>query len=288
MGRKNRDDCIYTPDVLVFREDNYECTNLDEKEWFHVDVITCAAPDQRYDPGPGAFQPTREELLEVFENVLKNYLYYFHTVEFAVYSLNEKDVNFKAFSELNGIKVLQTDKSNAPEVWQIPEAFKRINYQLIQKTIDTILKESAIYLEDCVDGAKWISDDYLRPELAKRAGAFQGGLRGLVSYKRYKYAQKYVQSETKGIRYRYVAAAIIMIGNAFGALSDSSAEVHDIRKVYQQYLSIHLSQTIPSGNDCFLDNDIKWEQVIKLLQESFQSTGSPEARTMLRVLKALE
>ena len=99
----------------------------------------------------------------------------------------------------------------------------------------------------------------------KRAEAFQGGLRGLVSYKRYKYAQIYVQSETKGIRYRYVAAAIIMIRNAFGALSDSSAEVHDIRKVYQQYLSIHLSQTIPSGNDYFLDNDIKWEQVIKLL-----------------------
>ena len=67
MGRENRDDCIYTPDVTVFRRDTFDCEMMDEEEWYTVDVITCAAPDLRYDVTGKRFDPTDDELLEIFE-----------------------------------------------------------------------------------------------------------------------------------------------------------------------------------------------------------------------------
>ena len=39
------DDCIYTPDVTVIKEDRYGCKMLREKDWYSVDVISCAAPE---------------------------------------------------------------------------------------------------------------------------------------------------------------------------------------------------------------------------------------------------
>lgn len=41
------DDCIYTPDVLVFKEDSQAPQLLDEEDWMQVNVITCAAPNLR-------------------------------------------------------------------------------------------------------------------------------------------------------------------------------------------------------------------------------------------------
>lgn len=44
------DDCIYTPDVVVFKTDTRRPRLLDESEWYMTDVITCAAPNLRRDP----------------------------------------------------------------------------------------------------------------------------------------------------------------------------------------------------------------------------------------------
>lgn len=41
------DACIYTPGVLVVKEDGVQPTPLPRDQWFEVDVITCAAPNLR-------------------------------------------------------------------------------------------------------------------------------------------------------------------------------------------------------------------------------------------------
>lgn len=144
MGRRNRDDCIYTPKVTVFRKDDFECDLLPEEQWFQVDVITCAAPDQRFDAAGKSYRPSFEELehafvqriemiiriaayhqidvlilgafgcgafgnspyivAKAFERVVTKYAYYFECVEFAVYSMTREDDNYKAFLEINGIQ----------------------------------------------------------------------------------------------------------------------------------------------------------------------------------------
>lgn len=137
MGRKNNDDCIFTPGVVVFREDTFDCDILPEESWYSVDVITCAAPDQRYDETSAAYHPTDEELFETFkkriiqifdvaadneeevlilgafgcgafanpphivakafESVIEMYGGWFDTIEFAVYVPSRDSKNFKAF-----------------------------------------------------------------------------------------------------------------------------------------------------------------------------------------------
>lgn len=44
------DDCIFTPDVKVFKSDISFPERLPEAEWWDVDVITCAAPNLRNIP----------------------------------------------------------------------------------------------------------------------------------------------------------------------------------------------------------------------------------------------
>ncbi len=41
------DDCIYTPRVVVFKDDTEQCERLPEEQRWRTDVITCAAPDLR-------------------------------------------------------------------------------------------------------------------------------------------------------------------------------------------------------------------------------------------------
>ncbi len=43
------DDCIYTPDVIVFKSDTHEPELLPQDKWWKVNVITCAAPNLRPD-----------------------------------------------------------------------------------------------------------------------------------------------------------------------------------------------------------------------------------------------
>lgn len=44
------DDCIYTPGVSVFKTDSFTPLTMPEREWYTVDVITCAAPNLRPRP----------------------------------------------------------------------------------------------------------------------------------------------------------------------------------------------------------------------------------------------
>ena len=43
------DDCIYTPDVVVFKSDTRTPQLLDPEDWIQCNVITCAAPNLRTD-----------------------------------------------------------------------------------------------------------------------------------------------------------------------------------------------------------------------------------------------
>lgn len=44
------DDCIYTPDVTVYKTDTFEPKLMNQKDWYKVNVISCAAPNLRLKP----------------------------------------------------------------------------------------------------------------------------------------------------------------------------------------------------------------------------------------------
>lgn len=46
----HNDDCIYTPEVIVFKADTDRPSMIPEEDWYSVDVITCAAPNLRERP----------------------------------------------------------------------------------------------------------------------------------------------------------------------------------------------------------------------------------------------
>lgn len=143
MKRENRDDCIYTPGVVVLREDAGDEALMPEALRYTVDVITCAAPDLRAASDGSRYAPTQDELLELltrrwrrilavaaskgaevlilgafgcgvfanppqlvaaaFEQASKEISRCFETIEFAVYSRRENGPNFLAFAALSGI-----------------------------------------------------------------------------------------------------------------------------------------------------------------------------------------
>lgn len=134
------DDIIYTPDVVVFKEDTLEANMLPKEEWYPVDVITCAAPNlgaitrekrkqinvfelmmlhrARIERilevakkkgcevlilgafGCGAFANSPEIVAKVFKEALEIYGKYFETVEFAVYCAEEETRNYTIFKEV--------------------------------------------------------------------------------------------------------------------------------------------------------------------------------------------
>ena len=65
MKRENRDDCIYTPGVVVLREDDGEEALLPEASRYRVDVVTCAAPDLRAVEDGSRYRPTEAELFSL-------------------------------------------------------------------------------------------------------------------------------------------------------------------------------------------------------------------------------
>lgn len=78
---RGSDKIIYTRDVLVFKDGNYEM--LEPKDMFYVDVITCAAPNLRekpknaYNPGANseALKLTDEELYDIHVRRARNILH---------------------------------------------------------------------------------------------------------------------------------------------------------------------------------------------------------------------
>ena len=142
MTRENRDDCIYTPGVVVVREDAGGEDLLPKEERYQVDVITCAAPDLRIVSDRSRYAPAQDELLArltrrwrrilamaaanraqvlilgafgcgVFANppklvaqafglAAKEIDHCFETIEFAVYSRDTDSPNYRAFADAFG------------------------------------------------------------------------------------------------------------------------------------------------------------------------------------------
>ena len=75
-------DIIYTPGVIVFKTDTAYPLKMQEKDWYQVDVITCAAPNlkpnptNQFNPGDGdkAVKVTDNELLAIHEKRLRRIL----------------------------------------------------------------------------------------------------------------------------------------------------------------------------------------------------------------------
>ena len=44
------DDLLYTPGVVIFKTDTSAPERMEEKDWYQVDIITCAAPNLRKKP----------------------------------------------------------------------------------------------------------------------------------------------------------------------------------------------------------------------------------------------
>ncbi len=78
----HNDDVIYTPNVIVFKNDTDNPVLMDEADWYDVNVISCAAPNLRENPsnifnqGDGNEQVriTDEELLSIHEKRLRRIL----------------------------------------------------------------------------------------------------------------------------------------------------------------------------------------------------------------------
>jgi len=144
MNRRNRDDIIFTPGVVTVRDDaNWE-TIMEEKDWYEMDVITCAAPDVRQLGDPAQFSPTLEELrtlheirwrcilaaaakheadvlilgafgcgvfanppelvVEAFNNVLPEFRNHFEAIEFGIYCRSKEDPNYRAFAGITNVQ----------------------------------------------------------------------------------------------------------------------------------------------------------------------------------------
>jgi uncharacterized protein (TIGR02452 family) len=124
-------DCIYTPEVKVFKKDTDFPELLDKNDWWNVDVITCAAPNLRnvsisinelrevlisrinriFDVaisngadvlilgafGCGAFRNPARLVADVFAEFTDEYRKCFDVIEYAVFHTKQEKVNFDAF-----------------------------------------------------------------------------------------------------------------------------------------------------------------------------------------------
>ena len=65
------DDCIYTPDVQVFKSDTMQPVLMKQEEWYAVNVITCAAPNLRAIPSNAMNPCAGKKAVKVSEKELK-------------------------------------------------------------------------------------------------------------------------------------------------------------------------------------------------------------------------
>ena len=78
----HNDDIIYTPSVTVFKTDTVNPALLPEKDWYQVNIISCAAPNLREKPSNGfnsgdgneCIKISDRELLQVHEKRLRRIL----------------------------------------------------------------------------------------------------------------------------------------------------------------------------------------------------------------------
>ncbi len=136
----HNNDIIYSPDVTVFKSDTEKPELLGKKDWFNVNVISCAAPNLRFLPegtigdeeiytlqlerfsrilsvaasqknevvilgafGCGAFRNNPIVVAEAAKNSVREFLRFFETIEFAIFCRDDK-TNFTTFK--NALKDL--------------------------------------------------------------------------------------------------------------------------------------------------------------------------------------
>lgn len=68
----HNDDCIYTPNVIVFKSDTNNPKVLKEEDWISVNVITCAAPNLRENPNNLMNKNEHKEAISLTEKELYN------------------------------------------------------------------------------------------------------------------------------------------------------------------------------------------------------------------------
>lgn len=66
------DDCIYTPDIIVFKGDTDNPEVMKENEWYKVDIITCAAPNLRSRPSNAMNPDSGSKAVVIKPNELLN------------------------------------------------------------------------------------------------------------------------------------------------------------------------------------------------------------------------
>lgn len=82
MDAAYNDDCIFTPNVIVFKTDDNKCRIMPKEQWYHVDIITCAAPNLRKRPsnamnpnsGTNEIHISEKQLQELHEKRLRRIL----------------------------------------------------------------------------------------------------------------------------------------------------------------------------------------------------------------------
>ena len=70
MNATYNDDCIFTPEVIIFKTDDENCNTMEETQWYNVDIITCAAPNLRKRPS-NPMNPDSGEAIQISEQQLK-------------------------------------------------------------------------------------------------------------------------------------------------------------------------------------------------------------------------
>lgn len=68
MDVRYNDDCIYTPEIVVFKTDSEFPEIMPKEQWYHVDVITCAAPNLRKDPSNAMNPDAGNEAIQLHNN----------------------------------------------------------------------------------------------------------------------------------------------------------------------------------------------------------------------------
>ena len=121
MSALYNDDCIYTPDVIVFKSDTQHPELLPQDKWFEADIITCAAPNlkalhtKRANRildiakanraeivilgafGCGAFQNPPNVVAAGMYEAVKQHIRDFEAIEFAVYCPPKDSTNYDTF-----------------------------------------------------------------------------------------------------------------------------------------------------------------------------------------------
>lgn len=308
MKRENRDDCIFTPGVVVVCEDDGNEMLLEPSARYTVDVITCAAPDLRYTTESSRYNPTHEELADLFlrrwrrilavaaannadvvilgafgcgvfgnppelvanaaAQALTAFEHCFETVEFAIYSPSYESRNFSAFSHIEGIRRSQSHNTGT----EAPHAMICINIDAVNKTQQFIHQHGwGLRDED-------IHDHYL----TDKSELFGGGCGGRCGYKIFCYALKYISYSNIRMRYRYMAGALLTIWG-YARFNRNQWTVDEyFRWITELFLTHH-----EVHDEYFMYSKLSKEMLVKI-ERSYREDSSIEALTMLKVLKALE